>query len=172
MRSFVAISLSDEAKAAFAPLQRALPVGRLVSPDNMHLTLAFLDNQPEETLEELHEEFLTLSAPPFEFNFSGIESFGPVLAVGVADCPALIALHRKVQSAVRRAGIVLPRRRFHPHVTIARLKPEHREAVQDVQLPNTTSALPEMLVTGFTLYQSTLRPEGARHDALAHYDLM
>ena len=32
-------------------------------------------------------------------------------------------------------------------------------------------ALPDMPVTGFTLYQSTLCLEGARHDALAHYAL-
>ena len=56
MRSFIAISPSDDVKAAFAPLQRALPVGRPVPSDNMHLTLAFLDDQTEETLEELHEE--------------------------------------------------------------------------------------------------------------------
>lgn len=171
MRSFIAISLSDDAKAAFAPLQRALPVGRLVSSENMHLTLAFLDDQTEETLEALHEELLTLTAPPFGVTFSGIESFGQVLAVVVEDCPALISLHRKIQTAMRRAGIVLPRRRFRPHVTIARFKPGQREAVQLVQRPRTTSALPKMPVTGFTLYQSALRPEGARHDALAHYIL-
>ncbi|WP_170759264.1 RNA 2',3'-cyclic phosphodiesterase [Ruegeria lacuscaerulensis] len=169
MRSFIAISLSDDVKAAFAPLQRALPVGRLVSSDNMHLTLAFLDDQTEETLEELHEELSILSAPPFGVTFSGIESFGQVLAVVVEDCPALIALHQKIQTAMRRAGIVLPRRRFRPHVTIARFKPGQREAVQLVQRPRTMSALPKMPVTGFTLYQSTLRPEGARHEALAHY---
>ena len=171
MRSFVAISLSDEVKAAFAPLQRALPASQLVSPENMHLTLVFLGDQTEKTLEALHEEFLTLSASPFGVTFSGIESFRRVLAVGVADCPALIVLHRKVQTAMRRAGIVLPRRRFRPHVTIARFKPGQREAVQLAQRPRTTSALPKMPVTGFTLYQSTLRPEGARHDALAHYIL-
>ncbi len=171
MRSFIAISLNDDVKAAFAPMQRALPVGRLVSSDNMHLSLAFLDDQTEEALEELHEELLILSAPPFGVTFSRIESFGQVLAVVVEDCPALIALHRKVQNAVRRAEIVLPRRRFRPHVTIARFKPGQHEAVQLVQRPCTMSALPKMPVTGFTLYQSTLRPEGARHEALAHYIL-
>ncbi|WP_170404930.1 RNA 2',3'-cyclic phosphodiesterase [Ruegeria arenilitoris] len=171
MRSFIAISLSDDVKAAIAPLQRALPVGRLVSSDNMHLTLAFLDDQTEETLEELHEELLKLSAPPFGITFSGIESFGQVLAVVAEDCPALVALHQKIQTAMRRAEIVLPRRRFRPHVTIARFKPGQREAVQLVQHPCTMSALPKMQVTGFTLYQSTLRPEGARHEALAHYVL-
>nr|WP_302477026.1 RNA 2',3'-cyclic phosphodiesterase [Ruegeria atlantica] len=171
MRSFVAISLDEETKVAFSQIQHALPVGRPVLPDNMHLTLVFLGNQAEEMLVELHEELLTLSIPPFDVAFSGVESFGHVLAVGVADCQALTELHQKVQTATRRAGIMLPRRRFRPHVTIARLKPKQHEAVQHVQHPRTNRELPEMLVTGFTLYQSTLRPEGARHDALAHYTL-
>lgn len=171
MRSFIAISLSDDVKEALAPLQRALPVGRLISSDNMHLTLAFLDDQTEETLEELHEELLILSAPPFGVTFLGIESFGQVMAVVVQDCPALITLHRKIQTAMRRAGIVLPRRRFRPHVTIARFKPGQREAVQLAKRPRTLSALPKVPVTSFTLYQSILRPEGAIHEALAHYFL-
>ncbi|MFA3916723.1 RNA 2',3'-cyclic phosphodiesterase [Ruegeria hyattellae] len=171
MRSFVATSLSDETMAALAPLQRGLPVGQTVPPENMHLTLVFLDDQPKEALETLHEELLMLSTPPFSVTFSGIERIGRVLAVRVADCASLIALHRKIQTATRRAGIVLPHRRFRPHVTIARLKKDQRETVQHVQSACIADALPDMPVTGFTLFQSTLRPEGARHDALAHYTL-
>ncbi|WP_209507307.1 MULTISPECIES: 2'-5' RNA ligase family protein [unclassified Ruegeria] len=65
MRSFVAISLSGEAKEDFARAQRVLTVGRPVLEDNLHLTLVFLDDQPEEILEALHEELLALSAPSF-----------------------------------------------------------------------------------------------------------
>ncbi|WP_254438832.1 RNA 2',3'-cyclic phosphodiesterase [Ruegeria arenilitoris] len=168
MRSFVAISLNHEATVALAPLQRALPAGRPVPPENLHLTLAFLDDQPEQVLEALHDELLALSSAPFHITFLGIECFGRALAIGVKDSAPLVALHRKIQIATRRAGIVLPRRRFRPHVTIARLKHERRQAAH---IPHdwTVNTLPEMLVTGFTLYESTLRPEGARHVALAHF---
>lgn len=171
MRSFVAISLIEETKAALATVQRALPVGRPVPPENMHLTLVFLDDQPEESLEVLHEELLNISAPPFSISFSGVESVGRVLAVGAPDCAPLVALHREVQIATRRAGIVLPRRRFRPHVTFARLKLEQSREIQHVLSACEEGALPDMLVTGFTLYQSSLRPKGARHDLLAHYTL-
>ncbi|MGR3343821.1 MAG: RNA 2',3'-cyclic phosphodiesterase [Paracoccaceae bacterium] len=171
MRVFLAISLSDETKAALAPLQRALPVGRPVPPENQHLTLVFLDDQIEETLEALHEELLILSVPSFSVTFSGVERFGQVLAVGVAESAPLVVLHREVQTATRRAGIVLPRRRFRPHVTIARLNPGEGGGHRHVLSTHAEGDLPDMPVTGFTLYQSTLRPEGARHDALAHYAL-
>lgn len=171
MRSFVAISLSGEAKEDFARAQRVLTVGRPVLEDNLHLTLVFLDDQPEEILEALHEELLALSAPSFSITFSGVEFFGRALAVGVEDCQALTELHRKVQTATRRAGIVLPRRRFRPHVTIARLNHWQDEEAQYLQNLNAINTLPEMTVTNFGLYQSTLRPDGARHDALEHYIL-
>lgn len=112
MRSFLAISLSDETKAALAPLQRASALGRPVPPENLHLTLVFLDTQSEETLGALHEKLLTLSTRPFSVTFLGVESSGPVLAVRVADSAPLVALRSKVQTASRRAGIVLSRRRF------------------------------------------------------------
>lgn len=171
MRSFVALELTEETKAAFAPLQRLYPFARPVLPENMHLTLAFLDDQSEETLETLHEELLTLSVRPFSITFAGIECFGRALAVRAAECSPLTVLHRKIQTAARRAGIVLPRRRFRPHVTIARFKPEPHEATRHAPHPCATSAVPEMLVTSFTLFQSTLRPESPLHDALAHYPL-
>ncbi len=169
MRSFVAIDISDEATAALITLQRAQPFGRPVLPENMHLTLAFLDDQPEEALEAVHEELLALSGQPFSIMFSGIECFGQALAVRVVDCAALNALHRKVQSAARQAGIFLPRRRFRPHVTIARVKPWQCEVMQPALDPEATTAVPEMLVSGFSLFRSTLRPDGAQHDVLAQY---
>ena len=171
MRAFLAISLSDETKLALTQLQCALRFARPLPPENLHLTLVFLDDQSEETLAVLHEELLTVSARPFSVTLSGVQSFGPVLAVEVAGRAPLVDLHRDVQSATRRAGIVLPRRRFRPHVTIARLKSVQGAGLQHSLSTDVVGAVLDMPVTGFTLYQSTLRPEGARHDALPHYAL-
>ena len=171
MRAFLAISLSDETKAALAQLQSALRLTRPLPPENLHLTLVFLDDQSEETLAVLHEELLTVSASPFSVTLSGVQSFGPVLAVEVVSKAPLVALHRDVQNATRRAAILLPRRRFRPHVTIARLKSVPEAGLQQTLSTDVVGAVLNMPVTGFTLYQSTLRPEGARHDALAHYAL-
>ncbi len=135
------------------------------------MTLVFLDDQSEETPEALHEELLTFSTRAFSLTVSAVENFRQGLAVGVAESAPLVALHQRVQAAMRRAGIVLPRRRFRPHVTIARLKPGQAVGHQQVLDARATDTMPDMPFTGFTLYQSTLHPEGARHDALAYYAL-
>ena len=45
-----------------------------------------------------------------------------VLWAGVAPQPGLGVLRDRVRGAVRRAGVDLPRERFRPHVTLARLR--------------------------------------------------
>jgi len=171
MRSFIAITLNEETKAALAPLQRTLSVGRLVPPENLHLTLLFLDEQTENMLEALHEELLEISEPSFELSFSQLVNFGQVLAVEVAASATLNTLHQRIKAAVRRAGIELPRRRFRPHVTIARLKKPQTFALHQDQSTLWPNVLQNMIVTEFRLYQSTLRPVGARHQVLAQYPL-
>jgi 2'-5' RNA ligase len=54
MRAFLALPLPDHATALLERLQQEIPVGRLVPPENLHLTLVFLGERSEAALEELH----------------------------------------------------------------------------------------------------------------------
>ncbi|MFC3117545.1 2'-5' RNA ligase family protein [Jhaorihella thermophila] len=72
MRAFLAIGLPDAAVRDIRRLQARLPVGRAVPRDNLHLTLAFLDDQPEEALEALDAELQALRAPGFDLRLSGL----------------------------------------------------------------------------------------------------
>jgi RNA 2',3'-cyclic 3'-phosphodiesterase len=69
----------------------------------------------------------------------------------------------------------LARRRFRPHVTIARFRPLHgpAEAARQARFcaENAGFAPPEMPVRRFALYWSRLRPSGAVYEELARYRL-
>ena len=169
MRSFIALPVSDPLSDALTGLQYAVQTGRAVPPDNLHLTLAFLEDQPVEMLEALDQELLCIRAAPFEVAFTGMGAFGRAVHVTADPTPALRALHDQVVSACRRAGLVLPRRRFRPHVTIIRLN--HSDRVLSTPAVLAAHQLPVMPVSSFALYQSTLLPGGARHDVLATYPL-
>lgn len=170
MRSFIAIPVPGDTADHLERLQRRLGAGRPVPRDNLHLTLAFLDDQPEEVLEELHHELLALRAEPFAVAMGGIGAFGTALFVHVADDAHLTRLHDTIASACRRAGIRLQKRRFRPHVTLARLRP----GAAPPPLPEgaTETDLPDLPVNGLALYGSTLHPKGARHEILAEYPLL
>ncbi|UWQ44781.1 RNA 2',3'-cyclic phosphodiesterase [Leisingera aquaemixtae] len=178
MRAFVGLPLPDAALDVLERLQEGLTVGRHVSADNMHLTLAFLDDQPEAVLETLHQSLAEISAPPLTLSFRGLDTFGGklprVLAAEVQKTPELSHLRDRVRSACREAGLDLPRERFRPHVTLARF-PRHLEAGQVEKIAQYLAGAAgfrlDCEVERFALFQSTLAPQGARYDMLAEYEL-
>lgn len=179
MRSFVAIEPPERIRASMAELQHHLHAGRPVPRENLHLTLAFLDDQPREVLSELHDALAAIRVPPFTVTLRGIGTFGgkrpSSLHVAAVNSPALQGLHRRVRAAARGAGIPLPRERFVPHVTIARFRGSEADAARAtiawVMRIHAATEFGSFEVGEFGLYSSVLRPEGAVHERLAAYPL-
>lgn len=177
IRSFVALDLPDTARHALERLQAGIPVGRLMPPENLHLTLAFLGDQTVETLEALHHELDAIRSPRVALRLSGVELFGgrhrQALAVGVERKDELRGLHDAVCRAARRAGMQLDRRRFRPHVTVARLSGAEAQAERVVRFMEAATSFRQEPVQSsrFALYRSTLTPDGAVHDEMAGYPL-
>ena len=179
MRAFIAIAPPEEVTAALARLQAMLPAGRPVAEENLHLTLAFLGEQDETALEALHYELETIRVQPFALRFSGLGVFGGdrprLLFADVAPDPALADLHCRVTGALHRAGIVVQRTRFHPHVTLARFgtraAPEAAARLHRFLAEHGDTPLPSFFVAEFGLYESALHPSGVRYDQLARYAL-
>lgn len=177
MRAFVAIALPEAATEALTQVQARLPVGRIVPRANLHLTLAFLDDQPVQVLEALHEELAELPLAALILDLSGLGCYGgdrPRLVFAQAvPTPALGKLRRQVLGAVRRAGIVLPRRRFHPHVTLARVRANPAAALRLQQFLAVEAgfSVPGFSVSAIALIRSELHPDGAVYHEMARYAL-
>lgn len=177
IRAFVALPLPDEVCAQLETLQAVLPDGRMVSPENLHVTLAFLDRQPDALLHELDLELAAIAAPALKLTLDGVGAFGvqpPRNAHAVVrPDPALDALRRKIEGAARGLGIVLPARRFVPHVTLVRYGSGW------VDIPRLERALAEAMVFRagpfqvgeFVLYESVLGRDGPVYEPLARYPL-
>lgn len=177
IRAFLALPLPEATRGELATLQRRLGLLRPVAPENLHLTLVFLGSHPEPVLQEAHEALEALGGRAFTLGLRGVGLFGGAapraVYAGVAACPALEALQARAAQAVRRAGIMLPRRRFVPHVTLARFAagagpdPAGLEALAEAAL---WQAVP-FEAREMVLYASYLRPSGAVYDPLASYPL-
>lgn len=180
MRVFVAIDLPESVCEVLEDLQEHLPVGRLMEPETMHLTLAFLDDLPREVVVAVHDALEVLKVTSFAVQMRGLGTFGSkspkVLWAGIEPNSALNRLRDKVRSAARLAGVDLPRERFRPHVTLARfggrIEGVALERVRVFLERFGAAAMPEFQVEHFILFESHLRADGARHDILAEYPLV
>ena len=180
MRAFIAIDLPDTARDVIAHLQSDLPVGKLMSPENLHLTLAFLGEQPTELIEDIHNALCDLTAPGFDLHLSGTDTFGgndpKVVFAGVKPNATLDHLHSKIRSLLHGTGVMLERQRFRPHVTLARFS-RRSTAPEMVRLrgwllSHAAFEIGSFPVANIVLYRSTLGRGGVVHDELARYPLM
>lgn len=179
MRAFVAIAMPEAVAAQAARLQAILGCGRAVPEEALHLTLAFLGEIDPAQAEELDDGLQAIRQPVFALELAGLETLGGDWPGGLVwrarPCAALERLHRAVAAAARHAGLDLPRRRFRPHVTLARFG-RGAGAGEAARLGWLLQARGDavsgpVMVGGFTLYRSHLRAEGPIYEALADYPL-
>ena len=177
MRTFLALDIPDDIAAALIRVQSGLPFGRPVPEENLHLTLAFFEDAPEAALADLDDLMAAFRAAPVALHFTGIDSFTEgqqgLIFAAVERTEPLQALHDRIASLCRQAGLDLPRRRFRPHVTLCRASRRPDGAGRDRLAASlgTRPDLPGFTARAVTLYRSTLGPRGAIHDALAAYPL-
>ncbi|ARE41068.1 2'-5' RNA ligase [Rhodovulum sp. P5] len=175
IRAFAAIALPDSVLDALACAQAELPVSRPTPEDNLHLTLVFLGDVPEVSLEEVHLAFSAIRAAPFELVLSGMGVFGGrkprLVYAGVDHSDPLIHLQAKLDRAARSAGIEVERRRFTPHVTLAYLNAKRDDPLRIERAVAAQAGFrtAPFRVEGFGLYQSELGKGGARYRELAYY---
>jgi 2'-5' RNA ligase len=122
VRLFVAVRPSA---AAVSHLQAHLGRVRTSSPEQWHVTLAFLGEVEDDSALQEGLAVVASMHEPFELRLRGSGRFGPRATwVGVAgQVDALRALARDVQDVCRDAGIELERRAYRPHLTVGRVDP-------------------------------------------------
>ncbi len=93
----------------------------MIAGERLHLTLHFLGSLPRQRLPELSNG-LRVAFEPFELVLDRAEIWPNGLVVLRAGSPAaaLQALHGRLGDALRALGLIPEKRRFRPHVTLAR----------------------------------------------------
>ena len=163
MRLFVGLEPTPEFRAALTELQTRLQEagveGRYLSPLNLHMTLAFIGEWPENMTEALPR-----IPEPFTVTLShlGIFTGAKVLWAGVRPSEELNDLAAKVRKELDAAEIPYDRQSFNPHITLVR-KPilPSGQALTDIHV-----APASMTVKDVCLYQSVREAEGMKYTVI------
>jgi len=176
MRLFVALDLPWDLKERLAQLRVSLPGARFIPPENYHLTLRFIGEADPIQAEEIDHTLAAIRAPAFDLHLSGLGIFSrngrpAALWVGVDRNPALDHLQAKIETALRRAGFEPERRRFAPHITLARLDNVPEAKLAGFLQAHNLFRAPPTRMEHFTLFSSILGREGSTYTPEVDYVL-
>lgn len=183
-RLFVALDLPDEVRVAVVAWGRRElddPALRVVPPESLHVTLAFLGYRPEKEICRLGEIVagLTSPAPEIQLGDPVAKPGGrlPRLFALPVDSPGTLALQGELEEKLVAERLYEPEGRpFWPHVTVARVRPEGRVSKRPRELARRPGGLPKDLLqptraVRARLYRSELKPSGAEYRPLAQVKL-
>ena len=175
-RLFVAIDPSAPVRDALTRISHGVPGAKWVAPEQFHLTLRFIGEADNRLCDEIAEALGDVEAPAFRLALDGVGHFplrgAPrVLWAGVNDGAALGRLHDRIETRLRLIGIAPDRRKFAPHVTLARLKQAPLVKVRDYLALHGAFTSEDFPVTEFHLYSSHLGAAGTIHRVEASYPL-
>ncbi|MGD0461163.1 MAG: RNA 2',3'-cyclic phosphodiesterase [Tepidisphaeraceae bacterium] len=181
MRLFVAIELPERLRRHLLRMQEILrPIfgGKPVRPEQLHLTLKFLGETPDETLPRLLERLRTVEMGPIRLTTSGVVCFPPngpvrIVAAALEDQGLHCAqLQRDIDQAAHAAGFPLEGRRWTPHVTLIRVKDRVPASARAAGIAAVAEmAEVEFEPDEFVLIQSNLDRVGPTYATLARFPI-
>ncbi|MBX2848250.1 MAG: RNA 2',3'-cyclic phosphodiesterase [Acidiferrobacterales bacterium] len=178
IRSFIALSLPQDtanqlgdlaAKMSYQDKSGAL---RWVDQENYHITLAFLGEQHQQDLETLAEHLdQTILQTEFTCSIERISPFPEtkpkLMAALLERNEDLLAVQRQVVSAVNVCGMRMDKRKFIPHVTLARYRHSRNEFAGVVP----TQVDCSIYMNEVILYESVLTSSGAEYEPIYRFPL-
>ena len=172
MRLFVGLAIDNAVKESLERLTlrlRAQKDGlRWSTPDQWHVTLVFLGEVDDASLDALAQELNAVRCPAMTLH---MDSFGVFERAGIFYAQVevseeLLALYEAVAAAVRRCGMEVEDRPYKAHITLARAKNrDGRDAIERLrriaESREQRRVQTNWTAAEFLLYQSQLSPRGS-----------
>jgi len=188
VRCFIAVELPDEVKTGLDQLQAQIKSGRQtsvkwVNPCGVHLTLKFLGNVAVDRIDPITTamEEASQGVSPFHLEVKDLGVFPnlrrvQVVWVGVSgEVDKLAKLQQRLESNLAGLGFAPERRRFTPHLTLARLRDraslEEREGLGKLIASTKFEAAYTFPVDAVSLMRSQLTREGAIYSRISSVKL-
>lgn len=184
MRYFIALEIPEESVQEIAQVQQGLkqifPQVRLTDPQKLHLTIAFIGEQPDDlkpSLIEVLEKAVT-EIPPFSVTPAFIDGFpnlhhAHIFWLGIkGDIDKLMVLRERVKDGLINLGLESDDRRYVPHIAIGKtdnfqLDQEKEERLEKI----ISSELSPIQITSIKLIESIPQHGFHQHNTLAQVSL-
>jgi 2'-5' RNA ligase len=171
MRLFIAVHVPEELRKKMAAIAKELDREgiRPVKEDNLHITLRFIGEVPDEKASEIEQALRQVKFGNFECTLRGSgvfpnESYVRVVWAGIESGGKLEELSGKVNQAL--AGFPGDEK-FSAHLTLARVK--KKTEVRDF-LERHGGDFGSFTVDSFELIQSVLGPDGPKYTTVAVFN--
>ena len=175
LRLFSGLELPDAIRTSLAGLQSGVKQVRWITAETMHITLCFIGEVEEPLAQSIDEALGRIRQRGFSLSCVGVGVFGshPVRALwsGIENHEELTTLQEANIAAVRATGWPLQRRRYRPHVTLARTRGTAHQEIGKWLATHGLFRSDEFHVKHFTLFSSHLGRESAVYRAEARYPL-
>ena len=179
LRLFVAVDLPAKLRPAVAGLAQGIGGARWTRPEQLHVTLRFLGDTPEDRLGDLRARLRQVRMPGFELALRGTGVFptagtrkpARILWLGLDPPEPLQALKYAID-AVLGPDPETSKRGFSPHLTLARFPTRPCHELDHFLAEHAGFDGGSFLANSCHLYQSTLRPQGALHEIVESFPLL
>jgi len=183
LRAFIAVDIEGELSEKLARLAESLKSTgadvKLVEKENFHITIRFLGNVPEESIDVIEKIMrdAVREVKPHKLKLRGVGAFPSperprVVWVGVEGDEELRKIFERIERELRRLGFKPETKGFTAHVTLARVRSGRgREALVKWINDMKDVELGELEVKSIRLKKSTLTPRGPIYETLREVEL-
>ena len=172
-RLFFALRPPRELRETLIDRMHGIANARWQDDNQLHLTLRYIGEVDRHEAECLAQRAGDIDFSPFSLQIAGVGTFETKQVprsvwAGVKDSDDLSRLQTKLERLCATHQVGPPRRKFRPHVTLARLNLS-AGPLADFLAENATLSLGPWHVDHYTLYESHLRAEGSIYEPIARY---
>ena len=163
-RLFSAFRVSEEAEGWLSGLELDMPGARWIDPADYHVTIRFFGDVDRHVADDILAGLAAARQVGFSAQIKGLACFGGdrprALVAEIEAGPALADLRRAHERVALAAGLEPERRKFSPHLTLARLDGTRAETVARFIQSFSMASPPKFDVGEVVLFSA--RPERGR----------
>ncbi|MFW9777718.1 MAG: RNA 2',3'-cyclic phosphodiesterase [Candidatus Heimdallarchaeota archaeon] len=149
--------------------QLSLPGVKPVKSNQLHITLKFIGETPDESISSIKSGLAKVEFTPFSISLNGLGCFPNlnyirVVWIGIqVGQPDLTNIANQVRAAIDSLGFPREKRPFSPHLTLARVKKlgsSEKQTIHTLIQDNQDISFGKQTIDAVILKKSTLTPKG------------